>query len=193
WFPVEAEWRQPQPQVQPLVDRLAHLLEGKVLAAPLEKERTDRGVPVTPAEGERPHRPPAGPEGNRLRLVPGRAEPAEDGVEVADDDQVERVALAGAAAVRRRPRQRGEAVAQPGLVAGDRVAGRDGRVEFLAVVIGAQAGNPQREQVLPFAARPEQFDPHLLVALVEVGEHEPLRGFAGVDSYPADAVRLEEG
>ena len=68
---------------------------------------------------------------DRFGLVPPGPETAEDGVEIADRHEVERIAFAGPVAVGRAPRHGGEPAAQLGLVALHRALPFSPGIEFL--------------------------------------------------------------
>ena len=83
---------EPQPQMQSLVDRSPAALQRHVLAAAEQIQRADRRVAILRAEQKRAERFQAGGQRDRFALVPARGEGAQDRFELANHDQIDRIA-----------------------------------------------------------------------------------------------------
>ena len=112
-------------------------LQGNILAAAEEVERTNRRVAVVDPEEEGLHRLPAGGKRDRLAVVPAGGEGGQKGVEGADDDEVDRIAPLRAGGIGRRRRQGLEPADELGWRTGDDTRRRHERVEVEVEVIGS--------------------------------------------------------
>ena len=134
---VEGHLRQPQSEMEALVDRVPGSLQGDVLAAGEEMERADRRVAVVDTEKEGLHRLPAGGQRDRLAVVPASGEGGQEGVEGADDDEVDRIAPLRADGIGRRRRQSLEPADELGRGTGNDARRRHELVEVEVEVIGS--------------------------------------------------------
>src|SRR5262245_34423820 len=96
-----AQRREPQAQMVTLMDRIARLLEAGVLTAPEHIERAHRCIPVAATEQEGFERSPGRAGAERLGDLPIAGDKrTADLVAVPDQDEVDRVSVAGAVAPR---------------------------------------------------------------------------------------------
>src|SRR5262249_37770575 len=148
-FAFEPKRSNPQSEMQSLVDGLSCFLKGEILRTSADVKRADRGISVSRAAQERLDSTPAGLERNGLRLVPACAEADEDGLEVADRHEIERISLDRSLAVRRASWHLSEPPSQFRLVAFDPLAGARRQLQLFAPMIDPQAGHRNRKRKVP--------------------------------------------
>src|SRR5262249_21212704 len=131
--------------MQPLVDRLARFLEREILAASMQIERTHGRVAVGRAEQKSLGRTPARLKADGFRFIPPGAKAIQDGVEVANGYQIQRVTLLRPAVIRRASRHLFQSVAQLVLITFDDVRSRDELIESFSAMIHLEPRNRDRE------------------------------------------------
>ena len=90
-----SQWGEPQPQMKPLADRFANLLQGKILAPSKQVERTDGGIAVFFPQQERFRGFPARVQADHFGLVPASGKCIQQSFKLTNHDEIDRIARSG--------------------------------------------------------------------------------------------------
>src|SRR5262249_50060572 len=87
-FSFESKRRNPQPEMKSLVNGLSRFLQSKILASPIDIERTYWRIPVSAAAHERTECAPTRLQVDHFGLVPAGAKAVENSRELANHHQI---------------------------------------------------------------------------------------------------------
>src|SRR5580700_2288494 len=174
--------------MQALVEARPGALQREILLASTEIQRAHRRVAVLRLEQERLGRFPRRAERDRLGLVP-RAQALLDTGAVADDNQVERIALDGVRRIAGASRLPFNPGTKSGLV---ELLGAADRSRILGRMRQDKAGHLDSELKISHVAATEQSYVDPFHSFVQAGEDEPARFLSGQNNRGRESQRAEE-
>src|SRR5262249_38823479 len=141
-------------------------------AASVDEQGAYGRIAISAAPQKSPDCPATRLEADGFRLVPAGPEAADDGFEISDHREIERIAFDGSVAVAGAARHCRHALAKLGLITVDGV-GRDREfLQTLIMVIDFESGNRNRERKVLDALRPLQANANLFRSFIDPRKDE---------------------